>query len=125
VSVAVWVAPVRSGDDDGAVTVAVFVSCPVAAGLIRPVTVYVTVLPTGRFSTSLRLPVPDAVFPVAPPVAVLVNVGLSSCAERGSVSVAPFAADGPVLPTTTVYVTGVPGTAEVWLSVRVTVGFEV
>src|SRR5262245_57593090 len=54
-------------------------------------------------------PEPDAVLPVAPPVATLVNVTPVSAAGKMSAMVAPTTLLGPGLVTTIVYVVGVPG----------------
>jgi len=72
-SVAALLPGVGSVTPAGGVTVAVLTNVPVAQGLTAPVTTYVTVLPTGRFTAaSLTLPLPLAVKPDAPPVWVAV-----------------------------------------------------
>src|SRR5258705_6721598 len=64
-------------------------------------------LPTGSVTGLLMFPVPAAILPVAPPVAVEVNVARVMFAESVSETVA-VAASGPVLFTTIVYVTFEP-----------------
>ena len=76
-------------------------------------------LPVGRFTVSLMLPVPLVVKPVAPPVAVAEKVTPVKVTGNKSATVAPVALLGPVLVTTIVYVSAVPGTTEVLLSVLV------
>ena len=66
--------------------------------------------PTGNVTVSAMLPAPVAVH-VPPPVPVHVQLGATSDVGRTSVTATPTASDGPALPATTVYVTGVPGTA--------------
>jgi hypothetical protein len=60
-------------------------------------------------SVSLMLPVPPAVFPVAPPAATDVQVALVIAAGKVSVTVAPVTALGPLFLTTSVKVVVPPG----------------
>ena len=62
------------------------------------------VLPLGRLTVSLMLPLPEAVFPVALPVTLLVYVTFVSSDVNVSVTVAPSTSLGPLLVTTIVYV---------------------
>ena len=64
--------------------------------------VYVIVLPLGMLTVSLILPEPEAVKPVAPPVAMAVKVLEEIKAGSVSVTVAPETLLGPALVTTTV-----------------------
>ena len=99
---------------------AVLVRLPVAVGSMGAVTVYVTVPPTGmKVTVSLMSPLPDGSLPVTPAEPTLVQVTPVSAAGKGSVTTASVAALGPLLVTTIVYVTAVPGTAEVTPSVLV------
>jgi hypothetical protein len=66
-------------------------------------------LPTGMFTVSLMLPLPDAENPVAPPLATAVQVSLVIDAGNVSAIVAPVATLGPALLTTIVYVVVAPG----------------
>ena len=66
----------------GTATVAVFDSAPVAAGAMVQFALYVTLLPTGRFTVSLRLPLPAAV-QMPPPAPLQVQVQIN---EAGNVS---------------------------------------
>ena len=68
----------------GGATLAVFDSVPVAVEAMLAVSVYVTVLPAGK-STSLSsmLPLPLAVKPLAPPVAMAVNVAPAEQTRQG------------------------------------------
>ena len=59
-------------------------------------------LPLGMFTVSLMLPLPLAAKPVAPPVAVAVQLSLVIAAGIGSVTVAPVTLLGPPLVTTIV-----------------------
>src|SRR5687767_5983164 len=77
---------------------------PLALALTVPKTVYVTVLPTGRFTAvSLMLPLPLAVNPVAPPVLAAVNVAPVRLVDKVSLIVAPVTALGPRFVTTIEY----------------------
>src|SRR5436309_1882922 len=86
-------------------------------------------LPGGMNKVSLMLPLPEAVKPVAPPVATLRYDTLVMAAGRLSVTVAPVTVLGPLLVTTIVYVVVVPGTAVAVPSLMATprsaVGFSV
>ena len=96
VSVAVLLAALGSVTPPGAVMVAVLDSVPVAEALSVPVMVKVTAAPTGRFTSSLRLPLPEAVqVPPAEPT----QVQVTPLREAGSVSatVAPVTLTGPAL----------------------------
>ena len=118
VSVAELFAGVGSVVPDGGLTVAEFVSVPVASWLIVALTEYVSVEPTGKLTVSVIEPVPLAVH-VAPPAEAHVQVAPISAAGRASATAAPTASDGPTLRTTIVYVVGVPGTAVATPSVLV------
>ena len=74
---------------------------PVAAAATVPLTVYVTVAPTGRLTVSLIAPVPDAA-QLPPPVAVHVQLAPTSDAGTLSTIVAPATADGPLFEAVTV-----------------------
>src|SRR5205085_964878 len=81
VSVSVTLLSDRSGSvtPAGGVTLAVFVRLPVAAGSMAPVTVYVTVPPTGmNVTVSLILPLPDRAFPTTPAGPTLVSVPVAA-----------------------------------------------
>src|SRR5450432_1150389 len=71
------------------------------------------------FTVSLMLPAPATVKPVAPPVAVAVQLSLWMAAGRASLTVAPMTSLGPLLLTTIVYVVVVPGTTVTTPSVLV------
>ena len=60
------------------------------------------VLPEGRLTVSLMLPVPLALNPDAPPLATAVNVSLAIAAGKMSLTVAPVTSLGPLLTTTRV-----------------------
>ena len=79
--------------------VAVFES-PVALDFTNPLSVYVTVLPTGRSSVSDMLPVPLDVLPDAPPAATDDQLGPERLGDKLSVNVAPNTLDGPLFVTT-------------------------
>src|SRR5262249_5351644 len=89
----------------GGVTVAVFVSVPVAAGLTVAVTVKVTAPPTGRFTVVAMSPAPPAVPQVAVP-AVVAQVHITFWRNAGpgnvSMTVAPTTLVGPRFETTIV-----------------------
>src|SRR5437870_11878606 len=74
--------------------------------------------PTGKLTVSLMLPDPDAVFPVAPPVPLLLYEQVSD-AGKVSATATPGALLGPTLLAVIVYVTEPPGTAVVTPSVLV------
>ena len=81
----------------GTATVAVLLMLPVAPAVTVPLTVYVTVAPTGRLTVSLIEPLPE---PAQLPPGRLRHKSRSvpvSDAGRGSVTVAPTTADGPAL----------------------------
>src|SRR4051812_5919946 len=83
----------------GGVTVAVFVSVPVAAGLSVPVTTMRTPLPACRFTVRLMLlPVPLGVpqLAFAPLTLAQVQVTLVSAAGTVSVIATPVTSLGPV-----------------------------
>ena len=90
--------------------VAVLVNEPVAPAATEALTVNVAVPPTGRSTLALMLPLPDAGH-VAPPAVEHVHVAPVSVAGKVSVTFEAGAAEGPAFETTTVYVTGVPGTS--------------
>lgn len=110
-------------------TEAVFDNDPVAPGATTPATTNVVVPPTGRLTVALMLPTPVTAGQVAPPVVVQVHVAPERDAGNVSVIVEPGAADGPAFEATMVYVTALPGTAEVIPSVlvidRLALGFSV
>ena len=93
-SVAVLLPGVGSVTAGGTAIVAVLVRVPVAVEATVPPIVYVTDAATGRFTVSLMEPLPVAAH-VPPPVAVHVQVGVSSEAGVVSATVAPTTADGP------------------------------
>jgi len=121
--------------DDGSVTPAptdtdaVFDNDPVAPGPTTPPTTKVVVPPTGRLTVALMLPTPATAGQVAPPVVVQLQVAPVSEVGNVSVIVEPGAADGPAFEATMVYVTVLPGTADVIPSVfvidRLELGFRV
>src|SRR5690242_17890221 len=76
-------------------TVAVLASVPVAEGLTRAETVYVTEPPVGRLTVLLMLPDPEAV-QVPPPAPTQVQVAVR-LAGSVSATVAPEALLGPAL----------------------------
>ena len=110
-------------------TEAVFDNDPVAPGATTPATTNVVVPPTGRLTVALMLPTPATAGQVAPPVVVQVHVAPERDAGNVSVIVEPGAAEGPAFEATMVYVTALPGTAEVIPSVlvidRLALGFSV
>jgi len=118
-SVAVLFPRSRSATFDGGRIVARLVNAPEAAGAMLPVTVYVIVLPFGRFTRWSMGPVPLVGNPEAPPVCVAVQVTPVSVAVIGSFTAAPVTSTGPALVTTMVYVMEVPGIDVVWPSVLV------
>ena len=118
VSVAVLLPATGSVTPLGAAMVTVLARVDEAAGDTVASIVNVAVPPTARSMLAAMLPVPLA--GQLPPVAVHVQVAPSSAAGSRSVTVAPATADGPALPATTVYVTGVPGTTFGCPSVLVT-----
>ncbi len=81
---------------------AVLARLPVAAAPMLATTVNVAVLPTGRLTVSLMLPLPLAVKPDALPVATAVQVALVDRSRQVSVTVAPVTLLGPLLVTTIV-----------------------
>ena len=93
--------------DAGSVTpaptdaVAVLVSEPVAPAATVALTVKVAVLPTGRSTLALMLPLPDAGH-AAPPVVEHVHVASVSVAGKLSLTFEAGAADGPAFETTMV-----------------------
>jgi hypothetical protein len=111
VSVAVLFAGVGSVTPAPVATVAVFTRFPVAPALIAAFTVYVTLLPAGRFTVALMLPVPGVVH-VPPPVPAHVQLAVK-IPGNVSITVDPGALLGPGLLATIVYVTLFPGTADV------------
>ena len=70
---------------------------PSADGAMVAVTVYVIVLAEGIVTVSLMLPMPEAVLPVAPPLATEVNVMLVNAAGNMSAIVAPVTPRLPAL----------------------------
>src|SRR5436305_1920544 len=120
VSVAVLLPGVGSVTPAGTATVAVFDNVPDAPAVSVALTVYVIVLPAGIVTVSLMLPLPLALKPVAPPLAVAVQVCVASAAGNVSVMVAPVTLLGPLLVATIVYVVLPPALTEVTPSVLVT-----
>ena len=59
-------------------------------------------LPTGRLTVSLMLPLPLAVKPEAPPLPTALKLALAIAAGRMSLTVAPTTSLGPLLATTIV-----------------------
>jgi hypothetical protein len=94
VSVAVLLAVLGSVTPPGAATEAVLVKEPVAAGLIVPVAVKVTLPPEGSVTAWLMLPLPLAVH-VPPAVPRHVQVTPVRAVGNVSVTVAPVAVLGP------------------------------
>lgn len=87
---------------DAAVAVAVLVSVAVPAGVLATtvaVTVYVTVAPEGTSATVARLPLPEAVPQIPPPVPTHVQVVPVSAAGSVSVTETFEAVDGPAFVT--------------------------
>ena len=110
VSVAELFPGVGSVTPPGTLTVAVFDNEPVALDEMLAVRVYVAVPPTGRFTVSLILPVPEAAHD-APLDATHDQVAPLSALGNVSDTVAPVTADGPAFEATIVYVTEVPATS--------------
>src|SRR5262245_54290426 len=110
VSVSVSVAAI--GEPPGGVAVTVLVSEPVALGLIVAVKLKVTLALTGRFTVVAKAPLPLAGPETLPPpvLPVAVQVPAVTPAGSGSETAAPVTAFGPVLLTTIVYVSLLPGT---------------
>ena len=96
VSVALLFAGFGSVTPPATETVAVLTRLPVAAASTLQVAVYVTLPLTGRFTTSPRLPLPDAV-QVPPPAPAQVQLTLVHAAGKLSDTVEPGAAEGPAL----------------------------
>ena len=92
---------------DGAETVAVFVTVPLAADEIVAGTVNVAVPPASRSTVAAMLPVPEAGH-VEPDDATHVQVPKVTLAGAVSVTVAPTTPPGPALDTTMVYVVEPP-----------------
>ena len=101
VSVAELLAVVGSIAPVGAAMLAVLMSDPEPAGEIFAVSVKVTFPPTGMFTDALIDPVPEAGHD-APVLAAHVHVAPVRTAGNVSVTVAPMAADGPLLVATMV-----------------------
>src|SRR5262249_24098708 len=93
--------PLGSVTPGGGVTVAVFTRLPVAEGLTRTVKVKVTLAPTGRSTVADRAPVPlplaGSVTVPPPLLAVAFQVAEVAPAGRGSDTLAPLTALGPLL----------------------------
>jgi len=98
VSESVLFADVGSDAPGGGATLAVFTSTPTAAGETVPVTVKVTVPPTGTVTLWVMGPLPAAV-QTPPPVPAHVQVTPVSAAGTASVTTAPTALVGPALVT--------------------------
>ena len=116
---AVLLPGIGSVTQTGAVTVAVLTSEPVADGAMLAETVYVTEAPAGRLRTSLMLPLPEAVLPLAPPDEKLVHVAEVIADGKISLKPAPVTLEDPALLAVMVYVTDCPGTPVVTPSVLV------
>src|SRR5436309_2942924 len=103
-SVALLLAGLGSVTPAGGVTVAVLVKLPVAAGSICTVKVKVAVALTGRLAVVARAPLPLAGPVTLPPPLLVLNVQLAAVtpAGRGSNTLAPVTALGPLLRTTRV-----------------------
>ena len=104
VSDALLFAGVGSITPAGAVTVAMLVTVPPAAVTVAPI-VNVTLPPNGNAGMASPASIWATVGfagQVAPPAAVQTTVVFVSPAAAGSVRIAPFAASGPALLTTTV-----------------------
>ena len=104
VSAALLFAGVGSLTPAGAVTVTLFVTLPPAAVTVAAI-VSVTLPPNGNAgmaSPASTWPAVGLAGQVAPPAAVQITVVFVSPAAAGSVTIAPFAASGPALLTTTV-----------------------
>ena len=104
VSVALLLAGSGSVTPAGGLTVAVLLSVPVADGLTWTVKVKVTLALTGRSTVVARAPLPLAAPVTVPPpvLAVAAQVAAVTPAGRGSDTLAPVTALGPVLLTTMV-----------------------
>ena len=94
----------------GAATVAVFDKAPMAAAATSAVTVKVAVPPTARLTVVLMSPAPPAA--QVPLTATQLQTAFDKVAANVSTTEAPTTFDGPLLLTTMMYVTGVPGTSE-------------
>src|SRR5204862_6394429 len=79
-------------------TVAMFFNFPVAPSTIPATTVYVKAAPTGTYTVSPMLPVPDAV-QLPPPLATQVHEALATAAGKVSVTLAPIASLVPAFDT--------------------------
>src|SRR5262249_22132894 len=99
VSVAVLLSGAGSGVSPGGVTVAVFVSVPVAAGSTVPVAVNVTVPCAGRLAGVAMLPPPDAAPQVAPPLGADVPGSAVRSLGKTSAICAAVTAVGPLFVT--------------------------
>ena len=69
-------------------------------------------LPEGRVTVSLMVPVPVAENPVAPPVAAAVKLSLRMATGKTSEMLTPAAVLGPALCSTIVYVSVPPAATE-------------
>ena len=108
-SVAELLAGLRSVDAGGAATVAVFDSVPVDDARTSAVMVKVALPPAVRSTVVLMLPAPPT--GQLPPTATQLHTAFDRFAARASTTDAPITSEGPLLETTTVYVTDVPGTS--------------
>ena len=91
---------VAESESSSSVTVAVLTRLPVASAATVPVTRYVIVEPFGMSTVSAIGPADGpTVLPVAPPVAVEVNVAPVSSAGNVSDTDAAVTSDGPLLVT--------------------------
>jgi hypothetical protein len=97
---------------DGAVTLATFVNSPVADTDTVAFSVYVSVPPAATFTVCAILPLPDAGHD-DPDDAAQLQLAFVSVPGNVSVTLAPTADAGPAFDTTSVYVTGEPGTSNV------------
>jgi hypothetical protein len=84
----------------GAVTVAVFTSCPDVPDGTVPVMTNVALAPAGRSTVAFTLPVPEAVLH-PPPDELHVHVNAASGPGNASCTVAPRTLLGPLLSTVT------------------------
>jgi hypothetical protein len=119
VSVALLLPGAGSGTAPGGVTVAVLTSEPVAVGNTDDVTVNVAVEPGARLTVVLIPPLPLGAAQLPPAEAAQVHVAAPNFEERGSVTVAPLTALGPLFLTVIEYVTPVPAVTAVTPSVFV------
>src|SRR5262249_20300663 len=119
VSVALLLAGLVSVTSAGGVMVAVLVNEPGAEGAVWAVEVKGAVALTGRSTVVARAPAPVPAPATAPPPLLSLTVQLAAVTPAGSGSdtLAPVTSLGPRLLTTMMYVSDVPGTTDVTLSV--------